>query len=269
MDRRINQTLGKMLIAVALCMFELPVLAETAYVRLSDKNVVKLADSLEDKVKRFERALDSKIKRSVLRGSGGEVQIPFYLEDLEDDIKKLKKRYSGEYAASAEAQSLLQRAGLMHGYLQENPGVKGANEWDILAAGLQELASSYGTDFPLVDGAVVRRVGDKELANVSKELYDASRKFSSKLAKSTSRIKPLKETVSQARDELETLGDASKNLSSRVRSNDPATAQARQVIAAAKSVESTLDVDGMPEEVMAEWESVRQLADKVAQAFWL
>ena len=49
--------------------------ADEPMARLSDKDVKNLVNTIEKQNKSFKRALDSKFKRSILRGPGGEVQI--------------------------------------------------------------------------------------------------------------------------------------------------------------------------------------------------
>jgi hypothetical protein len=238
-------------------------------VRLSDKDVKSLAKTLTKQEKSVEKALPSKFKRSVLRGPGGELKVGDYFSDLERAIKNLNKRFTGEYSASAEATEVFQRSSLMHGYIQSHPELKGANEWDVYAGSLKQLASAYGTTFPLPDDAVVRRIGDRELSDAAKATADFAKKFDSRLGKSTKKVKTLTDPVKGARADLKTMASVSKTLSSRIRSGKPSTAEARQLMVAVEAVDGVIGLGDMPADVVDAWQAGQGPIDKISKAFML
>ena len=58
--------------------------------RLTDKDVKQLLERIDDERDRFEDQLDGKLKRSIIRGPGGEVNVEKYLDDLQENVDKLK-----------------------------------------------------------------------------------------------------------------------------------------------------------------------------------
>ena len=243
--------------------------AEELLARNSDKGVKALVKNITAAEKRFEKSLDSKFKRSILRGPTTELQVGDYLKDLSDAMVSLEKRFTGEYAASAEATEVLKRSSLMHGYIRKNPSLKGANEWDAVAALLQQLATAYGQTFPLTEGVPIRRIGDGELADAANELRTFAGSFQKVLNKSTGKIPELKDPVKAGVTDLKFIASSSKTLASRIRSGKPASAEARQLMEAVERVETLVNMESMPEAVAAEWEGGARPINKISQAFGL
>jgi hypothetical protein len=243
--------------------------AQEVLARPSDKDVQKLVKDIEQHQKKFERALDSKFKRSVLRGPAGEIDVDIYLDDLSVAMERLRKRFTGSYSASTEAQEVLSRADFMNAYMRDNPSLKGANEWDVMASSLQQLAFAYGTTFPLPEAPEIRRIGDGELTDAATAIAKFSRDFDKVLSKSTRGMDELKEPVKGGRAELKTMSDAAKTLSSRIRSGKPASAEARQLMDSAQAVQALVDMEGMPVEVATAWEAGALPIRKISQAYGL
>lgn len=256
-----------LLAALALCCLASASWSEEMLARPSDKDIKDLVKELQQEERSFERALDSEFKRSVLRGPGGEIDVDKYLEDLSVAIERLGKRFTGSYSASTEATEVLERASFMNGYVRDNPTLKGANEWDVFGSSLQQLATAYGTEFPLPEGAQVRRIGDGELAEASGAIAKFARDFAGVLRTSTKGIDELKEPVQTGRDELESMSDIAKQLASRIRSGKPATAEARQLMSLQAEVQSLVDNVRMPEDVVNAWDAGGSYFRKIEQAF--
>jgi hypothetical protein len=243
--------------------------ADEPMARLSDKDVKNLVKTIEKQNKSFQRALDSKFKRSILRGPGGEVQISHYLNDLDEAIEQLGKRFTGSYSASAEATELLKRADFMNSYIRNKPEMKGANEWDVFGSSLQQLARAYGTKFPLPDDAAIRRIGDGELEEAATAISKFAKDMKKPVRKYAKGTDALKVAAKSLNEELSSLADKSKTLASRIRSGKPASAEARQMMDAVKRIESLLETEGMPGEVATAWRGASTSINKVKQAFAL
>ena len=237
--------------------------------RMSDKDVKSLVKKIEDHEKKFERALDSKFKRSVIRGPGGEIDISGYLDDLEGDIKRFGDRFDGSYSASAEIKDLMERADMMNGYIRNHPEMKGANEWDVFGSGLQRLAGAYGTTFPLPEDAVIRRIGDGELQDAATAISKSAKDMKKPVRNHVKGTDELKAAAKGLDDELSSLADQGKTLASRVRGNKPASAEARQLMDIAGRIEALLDTPGMPADIASLWQESSKSIDKIEQAFGL
>ena len=61
----------------------------------------------------------------------------------------------------------------------------------------------------------------------------------------------------------------SKTLESNIKKGRPATAEAKQIMAAVDAVEDVLALDEMPEDTIERWENGSRPFDKIAQAFAL
>jgi hypothetical protein len=83
----------------ALALAALATVPAAAADRLTDKDVKALIERADHDRDRFEDQLDGRLKRSIVRSSGGEVNVEKYLDDLQENVKKLKERYSPQDAA--------------------------------------------------------------------------------------------------------------------------------------------------------------------------
>ena len=141
--------------------------------RLPDKDVKALLERINNERDRFEDQLDGKIKSSILRGASGEVHVERFLDDLQENVGRLQDRFKSDYAASAEATTVLRQGSDIQRFMSKQPpAFDGASEWNRLASSLGELAKVYGTTFPLPEG---HRRGDSTIAR-SRRLPPSSRR---------------------------------------------------------------------------------------------
>jgi len=243
--------------------------SQESMARASDKDVKQLVKSIEKQYRSFDRSLPSKFKRSILRGPTGEVQVRYYLDDLQESIGQLAKRFTESYSASTEATEALTRADFMNAYVRDNPQMKGANEWDVLGSSLQQLARAYGTTFPLPEDAAIRRIGDGELRDAATEISKFAKDMKKPVRKYVKGTDELKEASKSLDGALSTLAEKSSTLASRIRSGKPASAEARQMMDAVASIESMLEMEGMPGEVTTAWQDGSRGIGKIRQAFAL
>ena len=153
--------------------------------RPSDKDVKQLLERVDNERDRFEDQLDGKLKRSILRGPGGEVNVVRYLDDLQENVDKLKDRFTPEYAASAEATTVLrQGADIQRFMATQAPDLDGMSEWNRLAATMGQLAAAYGTTFPIPEGQAARRLNDAEVKKAAAETAKGADRFKKDLESS-------------------------------------------------------------------------------------
>ena len=125
--------------------------------RLPPNDVKALLERIDNERDRFEDQLDGKIKNSIIRGAG-EVHVGRFLDDLQENVDRLKERFNEEYAASAEATTVLRQGTDIQRFMSKQPpDLDGASEWIRLASSLGELAKVYATTFPLPEGQQARR----------------------------------------------------------------------------------------------------------------
>src|SRR4030095_5817162 len=119
-------------------LWSLPALAQTAPERLTDNEVRELIEQGESGREKFEGNLERKFKDSVLRNPTGEVKVARSLQDYQDNIKKLKERFTDDSSASAEVGTVLKQASNFDKFLHDTPSiVKGRSEWGDNAAEIQ------------------------------------------------------------------------------------------------------------------------------------
>jgi gas vesicle protein len=231
--------------------------------RLTDKDVKRLIDSVDQARDRFEDQLDGKVKNGIVRSATGEVNVREMLEDFQQELDKLKSRYTEQYAASAEAETVLRRGAALHAFMKTQPaGLKGANEWDRLASELRRLAAVYRTDFPLPEGAAVRRINDAEAAASVKAISGQAEQIKRAVDADKTMPKAEKQALKQA---VEDLVKQAKTLQSRLSDSKPATADARALM---QSI-SALTTGGrqLPPAVLTGIGGMRAPLEKLNQAF--
>lgn len=217
--------------------------------RLTDKDVKEIVSRIEDGRNKFDDALDGKFKDQVLRGSTGEVKVENFLNDFQENIDKVEERLKPDYAASAEVQTLLRQGTSIDRFFRTQPsGTKGESEWHRLAVDLKALAEAYGADFPLPDGATVRRLGDKEVATIVDTVASGSdrlkKSLDSELKKDKTIDQPTRQSMVGAADQF--TKDA-KSLRDRIKDGAPSSSEAQRVMERASAIQSMLKSRPMPQ----------------------
>ena len=175
------------------------------------------------------------------------------LQDYQDNTKKLKDRFTPDYSASAEVTTVLKQSTAIDAFMQRSASsMKGRSEWDQQTVNLKRLAESYGTTFPLPDGATVRRMNDKETAGLATAVATAAGRFKSDLDKATTLAKPDKEA---AKKEAELLIKQANAVKSRTSDGKPATGELRQLVEQVAKVQTFVGAHPIP--TMANWQGVQ------------
>ena len=230
---------------VIVAMWASPLLASD---RLTDKDVKSLVEKIDDGRSKFKDGLDDDFKKSIRRGPSGEVNVAKYLDDFKESIEKLKDRLKPEYAASAEVASVLRLgSGIDRAFAKDLAGQKGQSEWNRLAGDLKTLAAAYGADFPLAEGATVRRVGDKELTGIVEQVGKGAeglkKSLDNDLKKDASVDKAARDGVIHDADQC---SKDAKTLRDRIKDASPSSAEADKLLACMARVQTFLDSHKAP-----------------------
>ena len=237
--------------------------------RLNDKDVKQLLERVDDTRDRFEDQLDGKLKSSILRGPRGEVNVSQFLDDLQDNVDKLKDRFTSSYAASAEVTTVLRMGTDIHRYMStQPPNFDGASEWNRMSASLGELAAAYGTTFPLPEGEQARRLNDGEVkktaegiaknADIYKKELDASLKKDMTVDKAT-REAAVKDAAG--------LKDEAKAVASLVGDGKPASGEAKTLLQHASAVQAASAGRTLSPAALTALGAIQADLAKVSQAF--
>jgi hypothetical protein len=233
--------------------------------RLSDKEVKELLETLDHSRDRFEDQLDGKLKDSIVRGPQGEVRVDRHLDDLQENVKNLRERYTGGYAASAEVATLLRQGSAIHRFMRsQGAGLKGASEWDHLAGDLTKLAEAYGTTFPLEGDAPVRRVSDGEAAAAAENVAKQSDALKKAFNNDKSLAKPDKEKIKSALDQFKKQANTVK---SRVSDGKPASAEMRLLNSSSAAIVEFASSRQLPPAAGEPWSAIQGGMVTLRQAF--
>jgi hypothetical protein len=239
--------------------------------RLTDKDVKALMERIDHERDRFEDQLDGKLKRSIVRGPGGEVNVERHLDDLQENVDKMKDRYTGRYAASQEVTTVLQQgSGIQRFMAAQAPNMDGASEWNKLSASLGELAAVYGTSFPLSAGQAARRLSDDEVQSAAKAVAESADQFKKDLDNSLKKDKTIDANARKAAvKEADDLKKDAKALADVVGGGRPASGEARALVGRAARLKTASATWPLSPAAQTSWRSVEGGLDKITQAFAL
>ena len=239
--------------------------------RLPDKDVKALLERINNERDRFEDQLDGKIKNSILRGASGEVNVERFLDDLQENVGRLKDRFNSDYSASAEATTVLRQGTDIQRFMSKQPpNFDGASEWNRLAGSLGELAKVYATTFPLPEGQQARRLNDREVEKVASELAKSAETFKkdleSALKTDTTIDQPTKDAAVK---EANGLKEDAEKLASTLDDGRPASGEAKAVLDRAARIRGAAASSGRALSPAAQtaWASVDTGLQTVAMAF--
>lgn len=235
--------------------------------RPTDKDVRQLLERIDSDRDRFEDQLDGKLKDSIVRGPGGEIKVDRYLHDLQENVDKLKDRFSTQYAASAEATTVLRQGSDIQRFMStQPPNLDGASEWNRLAGSLGELAAAYGTSFPLPDGVLARRMNDDEVRKAAEDAADTADSFKKALDSSLKLDKSISVATREAvvKDADEFKKNAQK-LASTIGEGKPSSGEAKALLQHAAAIRG--GGHALSPATRTAWASVEEQLGKVAQAY--
>jgi DNA repair exonuclease SbcCD ATPase subunit len=116
--------------------------------RLSDKEVERILRSIEQQAKRFRSSLDSALDKSRLNGTRREDDVNEFIQQFDDEVKRLRDRFSEHKSVAADVQSVLDRAARIDDFMSRRDlSRKSEDEWSRLRANLDELARAYSVDW--------------------------------------------------------------------------------------------------------------------------
>lgn len=242
--------------------------APAAGQRLTDDDVKELSERIYNERDRFEDALDGDFKHAKLRTASGEYDINRFLDDFQERANEYKERLTPSYAASREAAELLKQSSQISGYMKRQaPTMKGMSEWNKLEGSLAQLATAYGTTFPLPDGATPRRIGDGELKAAADAIEQGGKNFKKALEKDLKADKTVDPAArATAVAEADAFAKSAKVLKDRVGDGKPSTAEAQQLFQQAAKVKEFMGSRNLPVAGGA-WGGVGAKLATIAQAY--
>lgn len=237
--------------------------------RLNDKDVKELLDRIDNDRDRFEDQLDGKLKRSIIRGPGGEVNVEKYLDDLQENMDKLKGRFTPTYAASAEVTTVLQQGSAIQRYMSTLPSnFDGASEWNRLSASLGQLAACYGTSLPLPEGQQARRLNDGEVRKTAETIAKNADEYRKQLDASLKKDKAIDKAAREASvKDAALLKEDAKRIASLVGDGKPASGEVKALFQQVAAVQSATAGRNLSPAALQAWGAMQGDLAKISQAF--
>lgn len=207
--------------------------------RMNDKDLGHLVDRIASEEDTFRDRLDPQLKRSIYRSPTGEVNVERFLKDFSDAAERVKDRYKKDYSASIEVADLLRQASQIDAFLRrDHAATRGESEWIQFSEALRQLASQYGSEFPLPPGATVRRITDREVVAAAEGMSRDTERLKKALEGGLKRDKSIDTTVrTGVLREVALLKKDAETLRSSVRDGKPSAAQAAQLLARVAKVD--------------------------------
>ena len=241
--------------------------------RLTDQEVKALLESVEKKREAFESALDEKLKNSTIKDARGEVNTNEFFDDLQDQVRRARERFSPNYSASSEVLSLLQFATRLDAWASTRPAAfQGSREWGALAADFRRLSAAYNSSLlrpgQKALGDQARRLNDAELVTVAATVeknMDAFRKeYDSALAANVNLTPASRKTAIQ---NVDAMKNSARALNTALGKEQKGIAEANALLkGSAVMIDTTLKLP--PDSSAAKaWAPVREDLSKVALAY--
>jgi hypothetical protein len=237
--------------------------------RPTDNDVKQLIERVDHDRDRFEDQLDGKVKSSTIHGPRGDVNVENFLQDLQDNVHKLKDRFKSEYAGNEEVTTVLRLGNAVQRYMStQPPELKGTSEWNRLATSLNDLAAAYGVSFPLPESQLPRRMNDGEVRTAADAAAKNADHFKDELESSLKNDTTIAQTTREtAVKDIDNLKEDAEHLSDAIGDGKPASGQAEALLEHARRVGASLKGRPLSSTAQTAWASVQTDLDKVAQAF--
>jgi hypothetical protein len=243
----------------------------TAAERPNDRELQQLLERIDNERDRFEDQLDGTLKRSIIRRADREINVEQYLDDLQENVDRMKDRFKPDYAANEEVAIVLRQGSDIQRFMAtQKPDLDGASEWNRLSTSLGELAGAYGTSFPMIDGQTARRLNDREVKKTAEDLAKSADRFKKELDSSLKKDATIDQATREAAvkkaDDLEK--DAEK-LASAIDDGRPASGEAQALIQRAADLRGSSAARTLSPAAQTAWSSVETAINTLGHAFAL
>lgn len=254
--------------------------------RLNDKEVERIIKRIEQQSDRFRSSVDSALDKSRFNGSHREDDINAFIKDFYEQTKHLRNRFDKHQSASADVQSVLDRAARIDEFMGRNRlSSKAQDDWAALKSNLDELASAYSVSWrwdggyrpspgivaPMgtAVGGVPYRVSDREVDRVLRRVEQQSDRFRSALDSSLD-----KSRFNGSREEddinrfVKEFYEETKSLRDHFEHHKSTSADVQSVLDRAARIDDFMRRNPMRKNnAMREWQQLRGNLDELAQIY--
>ncbi len=244
--------------------------------RISDREVVRLLDSIKDQSNAFRKSLKNALNKSRLDQTQREDDINGYVKAFEEETKRLDDNFDHHKSTTADVDSVLQRASRIDTFMiLHRLDASAQNDWAKLRASLEQLAAAYnvswrwGGDRRTTDIAnLPYRVRDRQVEEIIHRIESQSdifrKSLDSALDKSrfdgTRREDDINSFVKDFYKETKQLHDHFDSHKSTA--NDVQT-----VLDRASRIDQFMRRNRLRQDAQRDWATLREYLDELAQVY--
>ncbi len=244
--------------------------------RISDREVVRLLDSIKDQSNAFRKSLKNALNKSRLDQTQREDDINGYVKAFEEETKRLDDNFDHHKSTTADVDSVLQRASRIDTFMiLHRLDASAQNDWAKLRASLEQLAAAYnvswrwGGDRRTTDIAnLPYRVSDRQVEEIIHRIESQSdifrKSLDSALDKSrfdgTRREDDINSFVKDFYKETKQLHDHFDSHKSTA--NDVQT-----VLDRASRIDQFMRRNRLRQDAQRDWATLREYLDELAQVY--
>lgn len=250
--------------------------------RLSDKEVGRIINQIENQTKTFRKSLDSALDHSRVNGSRREDDINSFVKAFEEQTKHLHDRFDHHKSVAADVEAVLDRAAAIDNFMaRQRLRERAENDWFALRGNLDELAQAYnvswrwngpvssiGTVAPVTGGELPYRLNDKDVERILHRIEDQSHRFKSSLDSAldksrlngTRREDDVNEFIKQFDNEVKRLHD-------RFSDHKSVAADVQLVLDSAARIDDFMSRRQLGGRAETDWSTLKAELDELSQAY--
>src|SRR5688572_5751692 len=251
--------------------------------RVSDKDVERILERMENQANNFRRSLDAALDRSRLNGTNREDDINAFIKNFDEQTKRLNDRFDDRKAVAADVEAVLNSAASIDQFMRrQSLSERAQNDWSTLRASLDDLATAYNVTWRWEGVAIVGpttvvtatpvglpyRLSDKEVERILHRIEEQSGKFRGSLDSALDRSR-LDDT---AREDdinafIKEFDQEVKRLHDRFDERKSVAADVQTVLDRAARIDNFMRRRGLTEKAQNEWAALRTNLDLLAEAY--
>src|SRR5881397_874936 len=112
--------------------------------RISDRELIRLLDRIKSETKNFRNSLKDALNKSRFDRTRREDDINAYVNDFEEQTKRLDDNFDHRRSTTGDVDSVLQRAARIEAFMNRSAlTARAQSDWARLRADLDQLAAAY------------------------------------------------------------------------------------------------------------------------------
>ena len=251
--------------------------------RLSDKEVERILERIENQSNNFRRSLDAGLDRSRLNGTNREDDINAFIKNFDEQTKRLNDRFDDRKSVAADVEAVLNSAASIDQFMRrQSLSERAQNDWSTLRASLDDLGEAYNVTWRWESLAVVGpttvvtgtpvglpyRLSDKEVEQILHRIEQQSGKFRSSLDSALDRSS-LDDTNREDNINafIKEFDQEVKRLHDRFDDRKSVAADVQSVLDRAARIDVFMRRRGLTEKAQNEWSALRENLDQLAAAY--